>query len=451
MSGAQNSLLLIDDSDDVLTTISKFLNASGYRTALARSRSEGVQRLDELAPDLCVVDYELPDGNAFDVLNEIRHREARPAVIVLTGHGSIELAVEAIKQGADHFLTKPVDLPSLGILVERLLRSRAQLRRGSASERNEERARVDPFVGSSAAIREVRTAANAVARSDVALLLTGETGTGKGVLARWLHEQSARSDEAFVDLNCAGLNRELTESELFGHQRGSFTSAHAAKRGLLELAHHGTLFMDEIGDLELSVQPKLLKALEDRSFRRLGDVQTRSADFRLISATHRDLAEMSRNGSFRADLLFRINTVTIALPALRDRREDIAPLAQLVLEQLCRQHGRSLPHFTPAALKALEGHAWPGNVRELRNVIERALIFCRGDSIEPQLLAIAPQPAAPGPAASSVLKLKDVERDHVLAVLQRVDGRVEDAAKLLGVGRSALYARLKRYGVRDFS
>ncbi|HKU37405.1 MAG TPA: sigma-54 dependent transcriptional regulator [Polyangiales bacterium] len=443
--------MLIDDSDDVLTTVGKFLSARGYACTVARSRAEGLRKLDDVVPDLCVLDYELPDGTAFDLLAELRARESTAAVIVLTGHGSIELAVEAIKLGADHFLTKPVDLPSLAILVERLLSGRAQQRRGSANERNEQRTRIDPFVGTSSVIRALMAEAAAVASSDVAVLLTGETGTGKGVLARWLHEHGPRSQQAFVDLNCAGLSRELTESELFGHQRGSFTSAHQHKRGLLELAHHGTLCLDEIGDLEPSVQPKLLKVLEERSFRRLGDVHTRSADFRLISATHRDLGEMTRAGSFRSDLWFRINTVTLQLPALRDRREDIPQLAQRVLEQLCSQHGRKVPQLTAAALDVLSEHAWPGNLRELRNVLERALIFARGECIEPQQLAVGTQQRPSEPAVSAAIKLKDVEKQHVLAVLQRADGKVEDAAKLLGIGRSALYARLKRYGVRGYS
>jgi DNA-binding NtrC family response regulator len=284
----------------------------------------------------------------------------------------------------------------------------------------------------------------------VPVLLSGETGTGKGVLARWLHEQGPRSPEAFVDLNCAGLSRELAESELFGHQRGSFTSANANKRGLLEIANHGTLFLDEIGDLDASVQPKLLKVLEERTYRRIGDTQTRNADVRLISATHRDLAEMADTGAFRNDLLFRINTVTIRLPALRERREDIAALADGVLQHLCRQQGRVAATLAPEALQTLVAYDWPGNIRELRNVLERALLFAKGGVIERNALRLDSRPLrAANNEVGALLSLEEIERRHIAAVMERVGGRVDDAAKVLEVPRSTLYVKLKRYGQRS--
>jgi DNA-binding NtrC family response regulator len=443
-------ILLVDDSEEMLATLGKFLRNEGHTVSTANSCAQAITRFEQEDPDLCLVDYELPDGTAFDILLELRKRDPKASVVVLTGHGTIGLAVEAIKLGAEHFVTKPVDLPSVGVLVDRVLHARSQQRRTSAEQRSEERTRVTPFVGSSPAVRRMQELAEAVKHSDAPVLLIGETGTGKGVLARWLHDAGPRAAEAFVDLNCAGLSRELAESELFGHQRGSFTGANATKRGLLELAHHGTLFLDEIGDLDLAVQPKLLKALEDKTYRRIGDVQTRRSDARLISATHRGLDEMARGGAFRSDLLFRINTVVLELPALRDRKQDIAELTRNMIAHFCRLQGRPDVELSVDGVAALQDYAWPGNIRELRNVVERALLFCRGTRIERQALAL------PGPIAFQAVltagpntTLEEVERSHVTAVLQAVDGRVEDAAKLLGIPRSSLYAKLKRYGARS--
>jgi DNA-binding NtrC family response regulator len=443
-------LLVVDDSPDMLGALALFLKRSGYLVLQATTGREAIASFEQEAPDLCIIDYHLPDTTAFELLPALRKRDPKAAVIVLTGHGTIELAVEAIKLGAEQFLTKPVDLKSLGVLVERVLVRLTDERRASAERRAEERTRVDPFVGDSPEIAQVHELASAVAAADVPVLLTGETGTGKGVLARWLHEHGSRSHEAFVDLNCAGLSRELAESELFGHQRGSFTSANATKRGLLEIANHGTLFLDEIGDLDPAVQPKLLKVLEDRTYRRVGDVQTRNADVRLISATHRDLGAMADSGAFRNDLLFRINTVTIGLPALRDRRADIPALAARVLEHLCRQQGRSPVQLSPDARRSLESYDWPGNIRELRNVLERGVLFSKGGVVEARALRLDSRPLrAPGGEGAEPISLEEMERRHIAATLERVQGRVDDAAKLLDVPRSTLYTKLKRYGLRS--
>ena len=443
-------LLVVDDSPDMLGALSLFLKRSGYLVLQAATGADAIASFEREAPDVCIIDYHLPDTTAFELLPALRKRDPKAAIIVLTGHGTIELAVEAIKLGAEHFLTKPVDLKSLGVLVERVLARSTEDRRVSAERLVEERTRVDPFIGESTPIVQVRVLVKAVADSEVPVLLTGETGTGKGVLARWLHEHGPRTHEAFVDLNCAGLSRELAESELFGHQRGSFTSANTTKRGLLEIANHGTLFLDEIGDLDASVQPKLLKVLEDRTYRRIGDVQTRSADVRLISATHRDLGEMADSGAFRNDLLFRINTVTIRLPSLRERREDIGALARAVLQHLGRQQGRVATELAPEALAVLERYDWPGNIRELRNVLERGLLFSKGGVIEKHALRLDSRPTRVASGdVPELLSLDDVERRHITAVLERVSGRVDDAAKLLGVPRSTLYTKLKRYGLRS--
>jgi len=292
-----------------------------------------------------------------------------------------------------------------------------------------------------------------VLRSDSPVLINGPTGSGKGVLAAWLHENGPRADEAFVDLNCAGLSPQFLESELFGHERGAFTGAVAAKQGLFEVAHKGTLFLDEIGDIDPTVQPKLLKVVEERRFRRLGEVRDRMVDVRLIAATHQDLAAQVREKKLRSDLYFRINTLPLAVPALSERQDDVPLLARQLLSRIGADQGRPGLKLSNAAELALQNHSWPGNVRELRNVLERAALYCRGDQLEREHLRFgtleleaepAPlQPAAPGP----VVSLAENEKRYLTQVLQAMNGRVEDAARALGVPRSSLYDRLRRHGI----
>ena len=442
----QARILLVDDALEVLEKLARYLQKEGYLVSTASTRAQAIERFDAEDPDLCIVDYELPDGTGFDVMQEIQRRDPKAGFVMLTGHATISLAVDAMKLGADHFLTKPVNLASLNVIVERALRARAAQRQRSVQERLEQRARIDPFVGESAAIQRVREQAQIVVKADATVLLSGETGSGKGVLARWLHAAGTRAEHAFVDLNCAGLTREITESELFGQQRTAADGGDAPRNGLLELAHAGTLFLDEVGDLDLAVQPKLLKVLEDKTYRRIGDVQTRTSDVRLITSTHRDLAQLAQAGRFRSDLLFRINTVEIRLPALRDRRQDIRALAAVVLAQLCRAQGRAPVQLSEAAVLRLEQYAWPGNVRELRNVLERALLFCPGSQISDELIGLRPASATVETPAGPRATLEEVERVHITAVMRDVGDRVDEAARILGIPRSSLYAKLKRYG-----
>src|SRR5882724_2025539 len=337
-----------------------YLRRCGFTVFDAANLADARQLQAKESPDLTIVDYHLPDGTAFDLLTSTRERESSEAVIVLTGLGTIDLAVRAIKAGAEHFLTKPVDLESLEILVRRTLEQQRDRRQRAFSAAVASPAPM-PFLGKSRVMRRLEEMASAAIDSDVPVLILGETGSGKGVLARWIHENGARKAEPFVDLNCAGLSRELAESELFGHQRGAFTGAVTSKQGLIEVAHKGTLFLDELGDLDPSVQPKLLKVLEEGQFRRVGELSSRASDVRLLAATHRNLAGMVKDDRFREDLLFRINTLTHA-----------------VLADLCRRRGRSSAELRDDAIEVLEQYRWPGNVRELRNVLERAMLFSKG-------------------------------------------------------------------------
>ncbi|MGC4087728.1 MAG: sigma-54 dependent transcriptional regulator [Polyangiaceae bacterium] len=439
-------ILLVEDDEQLRNVTAKFLRRSGFEVFEAGSCAEARAAATATPPDLLIVDYNLPDGTAFDMLEYAKTQELKASIVVLTGVGTIELAVQSIKRGAEHFLTKPVDHDSLVVIAQRALDLQRDHRRHNASQALTERETRDPFIGMSPRIAEVRRICEAVVGSDAPVLILGETGTGKGVLARWIHETSQRRSEPFVDLNCAGLSREFVESELFGHQRGAFTGAIANKLGLVEVANRGSLFLDEIGDLDSAVQPKLLKVLEDRSFRRLGDVQPRTADVRLVAATHRDLPAMARSGSFRQDLLYRINTLTIELPALRTRAQDIPELSRAMLREMGQTQGRYVPSLTDDALEMLVAYSWPGNIRELRNVLERAVLFAKGDSIDRATLGFdrALQPEEP----AEVQTLDDAERRHITSVLKLAGGRVDDAARVLDLSRSSLYAKLKKYGIK---
>jgi DNA-binding NtrC family response regulator len=360
--------------------------------------------------------------------------------------GTIELAVKAIKAGAEHFLTKPVDLESLVLLIQRTLDTQRR-RRQQAASNAQARSAPNPFLGKSRRIAELEELARAVLGSDAPVLIQGETGSGKGVLARWLHENGRRKDEPFVDLNCAGLSQELVASELFGHQRGAFTGAVSNKLGLFEVAHRGTLFLDEIGDLDPLVQPKLLKALEDRTFRRVGDLAVRSSDVRFIGATHRDLAALVNEGKFREDLRFRVNTLTLEIPPLRERAEDIPEIAKALLSGMAGP-GQESVVIADEALDVMRRYHWSGNIRELRNVLERALLFRSGGVIDRKALRFDRSLSPDAKGGGSVPRtLDEAERQHIVETLQGVVGRVDEAAKILGISRSALYAKLKKYGI----
>lgn len=440
-------LLLIDDDLQMRGVLALYLRRSGFTIVEAGTCAEGRLMQAKENPDLTIVDYELPDGTAFDIIEAARERDSGDAHILLTGVGTIDLAVKAIKAGAEHFLTKPVDLESLEVMVRRTLDAQRDRRQRVVSAART-RTRPNPFLGNSKAILELKELAEAMLSSEAPLLILGETGVGKGVLARWFHERGGRAAEPFVDLNCAGLSRELAESELFGYGRGAFTGAATNKPGLIEVAHRGTLFLDEIGDLELAVQPKLLKALEEGSFRRLGETATRSADVRLIAATHRALGDLARTGKFREDLLFRINTLTLEIPPLRQRAADLPDTARAILSDLCARTGRRAPELAPDALAMLTQYQWPGNIRELRNVLERALLFAKGDLLDRGALRFDRTLEPAEPQEETAQTLDDAERRHIASVLRRAGGQVDRAAEILGLSRSSLYAKIKKYGLK---
>ncbi len=445
-------ILIVDDEPGIRFGVRDFLESEGLEVEEADTVAAAEKAVREGHPDAVVLDHMLPDGTALDLLPRIRAIDASLPVVVLTGHATIDLAVRAVKEGADQFLAKPVELPALLVMVQRLLETQREKRRQIAGRARQAREAVDPFTGTSAAIRGLAEQAHRVVATSSPILIEGETGSGKGVLARWLHRNGPRAEEPFVDMNCAGLSREFLETELFGHEKGAYTGAVSSKQGLLEVAHRGVVFLDEIGDLDPQVQPKLLKVLEEKRFRRLGDVRDRQVDVQLVAASHQNLPQLVREKKFRDDLYFRISTIPLRMPPLRERPEDIPILARQLLEGFAGDVGRRGLRLSPEAERALRSYSWPGNVRELRNVLERALLLCGRDVLEPADLRFEGPGAAltapaEGSAAEMYLTLEDLEKVHIERVLREMGGRVAEASQRLGIPRSTLYQKIKKFSI----
>jgi DNA-binding NtrC family response regulator len=441
-------VLVIDDEPAIRAGVRRRLEAEGYEVGEAPDCATAIEALDGFAPDVAIADYELPDGDALTVLERVRERLPDLAVVVLTGHGTIERAVQAVKAGAEQFLTKPVELDSLVGLVRRMLEQQRAERQRRVEHDRASAFPLDPFLGTSAVMRRLASDAARVASAEGPVLLIGPTGAGKGVLAAWLHQHGPRAAAPFTDLNCAGFSREFLETELFGHKKGAFTGAISDKPGLIEAADGGCVFLDEIGDLDLALQPKLLKVLEDRRFRRLGEVTDRVVDVRLIAASNVNLATLVAERRFRDDLFFRLSTYVLRTPGLAERREDIPLLATRITSQLGGSMGRGELTLEIDAMTALCEYSWPGNVRELRNVLERSITFSdpdrptlrRSDLRFESIEWVRPE-SAPD------LTLDEREREIILRTYKEEDGRVDAVAQRLGVARSTLYDKLKRYGV----
>jgi DNA-binding NtrC family response regulator len=440
----QQRVLIVDDEPGVRFGIKDFLQTKGYAVEEAENCVTGIDVFRKTRPDLAIVDYRLPDGTALDVLARFRALDENVPVVVLTAHGSIDLAVRTIKEGAEQFLTKPVELPALLTILERNVEHLRNRKRQLATKSQRQRQVLDPFVGESSPLRNLEAIARKVVTSESPVLIVGETGSGKGILAHWLHENGNRSDEPFVDLNCAGLSSDFLESELFGHVRGAFTSAVKDKVGLLEMADRGTLFLDEIGDMDLRVQAKLLKVLEEQRFRRLGGTRDLRVDVRLIAATHRNLSQSVQEGAFRQDLYFRINTVQLIVPPLRRRGEDIVTLAGSILRKLATDLSRGQIRLEADAEGALQEYSWPGNIRELRNVLERALLLSDADTLSKADLRFEAVWVSESRGPTDVT-LREMEIRHIERTLHDVKGRVPLAAERLGIPKSSLYQKLKTY------
>jgi DNA-binding NtrC family response regulator len=436
-------ILLVEDDEELRIAYATHLKAHGLLVEEAGDLAEAREIFAAARPDVAILDFRLPDGTAGDLVSKFKELEPSVSIIVLTGFGSMELGISLIKSGAEQCLAKPVAPSALLMIIRKVLENSRNQQKQLANNTRRKRVVLDPFLGQSVTIRRLAETAAKVANSQSPVLIQGETGTGKGVLATWLHENGPRADDPFVDLNCAGLTREFLESELFGHEKGAFTGAINAKLGLLEVGHRGTIFLDEIGDIDPNVQPKLLKVVEEKKFRRMGDVRDRFIDVRLIAATHQDLRHLIETKVFRSDLYFRISTVPLAIPPLRERQDDVPAVAHALLVRICSDMARPRAELSPKAVERLRSYYWPGNIRELRNVLERALLFSDRPVLEPGDLAFEPGPRSGSNSYKPDWTLEELERFHISAVFLGENQNVEKTARRLGIAKSTLYQKLK--------
>ncbi len=448
-------ILIADDQRDVLEALRLLLKGEGFEIETAASpggvlAAVEAQEFDAVLMDLNYQRDTTSGAEGMDLLSRLRTIDASLPVIVMTAWGTVDRAVEVMRRGARDFVEKPWDNARLIATLRTqvtLGRALRQSERLESENRLLRPAAAPTFIAESRAMRPVIELLQRIAPSDAHVLITGEHGTGKEVVARWLHAASRRAQRPWVPVNVGGLSDGVFESELFGHVKGAFTDAKADRVGRFELADGGTLFLDEIANVPLSQQAKLLRVIETGDVERVGSSKTRHVDVRLVSATNADLRAAVRVGQFREDLLFRLNTVEIALPPLRERREDIPALARHFLMQYARRYGKTLTEFDPVALQTLLDHPWPGNVRELDHAIERAVLMARGAMVAAQDLGLRPADGD-GAVLLERMSLEDAERHLIQRALQRADGNVSDAAKQLGLSRSALYRRLQHYGLK---
>ncbi len=445
------SLLLIDDDPSVLHVHNRYFTGEGWEVYRAMSGEDGVQLFIEHLPDVVILDLRMPGMDGLEVLQRLVAHNA--VVILLTGHGEVESAVRAMQFGAENFLTKPMKLNHLGALVERA-HEKVELRRMNKELKERVGAGESTGLGSSAKMQALTRKVELLAGSDqTSVLLLGESGTGKGWVAQMLHNRSERSRGAFVEVNCAGLSATFLESELFGHEKGAFTDAKSTKRGLFEIANGGTLFLDEVGDLAPELQPKLLKVLESKAFRRIGSTSEIKVNVRLVAATNKDLEREIEIGNFREDLYYRLHVMSLRIPAVRERAtEDILSLIQTIHRDLQARHPRSPRTVSDEVLALLVGFNWPGNVRQIRNVLEHALVLSAGaTTIEPEHLPLAVR--APfselGTEAGSARTLKEVERTHIENTLLLFGGNRTRTSAALGIARATLHNKIREYGMKD--
>jgi len=449
----QAVVLVVDDEPDLLELVGLTLSRMSLKTRTASDLQSARRLLKAERFDLCLTDMRLPDGDGLELVAWIQENRADLPVAVITAHGSVESAVRALKLGAFDFVSKPLDLGVLRKLVGSAIRLR--------TAPDEKTADFAPrLLGGSAAMEQLREMITRVARSQAPVHICGESGTGKELAARMIHETGARREGPFVAVNCGAIPTELMESELFGHKRGSFTGAVADKKGLVQSAEGGTLFLDEVGDLPLHMQVKLLRVVQEKTVRPIGEPREESVDVRILSATHKNLGDLVAQGLFREDLFYRINVIELRVPALRERSDDIPEIAEAILTRLARRMNAATPELSAESVQTLQAYRYPGNVRELENVLERALTLSTAGSITPEhirlrtgaLPAAAEPPAHVGPSAAEGgaalgTQLESIERDAIVKALEKTRYNKTAAAKLLGMSFRALRYRIKKLGI----
>jgi len=467
----QHTLVIIDDEPLIQKTLRHHFERQGYRVLGASTASEGIGLVRDEAPDVTLLDLKLPDMDGLTALDRIKESHPDGAVIVLTAHGTYESAVEAVKRGAEDFLIKEPGEGNLAAMELRVSKAVERLRkdriRSYYSQHVRRRAsdRETAIPGEHASIRAIEGLIDLIAQNpNTTVLLLGESGTGKELIAKAIHQKSPRREKPFIEINCAGLSENLLDSELFGHERGAFTDAKAMKRGLLEVADGGSVLLDEIGDMPPAVQPKLLRVLETRTFRRVGGLRDISVDVRTITATNRDLKKLVEAGTFREDLYYRLKVMPVEIPPLRERGQDVLYLAQLFVQEFNTLLKKRIRGFSEQAQDILMAYSWPGNVRELKNVTERAMILCGGDEILPEhlpadLQGLAGTAVRVGPEESVTARprrrgsdrftsLAELEKNYIREALEATEGNRTQTAKLLGISRSTLLDKIKRYRLK---
>lgn len=448
-------VLVVDDDPSMRELLQLELAETGMSVSVASDANSGLRALDELDIDVVLSDLRMPGASGTDLCRDIVRTRPDVPVVIMTGFGSIEKAIAAIRAGAYDFITKPFDPEAMSVVLKRAIEHRRmsdevrRLRRVCMNQPG-----FEDLIGTSPVMQRVYTMIDRVAPSDSSILLAGESGTGKELLAHAIHRRSTRASGPFIAVNCAAVPEQLLESELFGHAKGAFTDARQHRLGLVRQAHHGTLFLDEVGEMSSSVQPKLLRALQERRIRPVGSDEEIEVDVRLVTATNVDMRSAINDKRFRADLYYRLAVVTVDVPPLRERGEDILLIAEHFLEQGAARSGRSL-RLSSAACEALMAYSWPGNVRELGNVVEHAMALCPSDVIGPEHLpaGLDAHPTASDESSSRVesdpplLSLGEIERRHIIRVLEAVGGNKSRAARILGIDRKTLHTRLQRYDV----
>jgi len=440
-------ILVVDDEETQREMLGGFLKKEGYSVSLSDSGEEALKICQDKFFEVALIDLKMPGMDGIELLSKLKEINPEIQVIVMTAYASIETAVVAMKKGAFNYVNKPVDLEELRINIKKALENQKILTENKyLKEQLNEKYKDLNLIGESKAIKEVLSTVARVAKSDSTILIRGESGTGKELVARAIHALSDRANQRFISLSCAAIPETLLESELFGYEKGAFTGATRRKEGRFELADSGTLFLDEIGDLFLETQIKLLRVIETQEFERLGGKETIKVDLRIISATHQDLEKKIKEKSFREDLYYRLNVISIFIPPLRERREDIIPLVNHFIQKSNQKTGKNIQGLTQEAKDILFSYPWPGNIRELENVIERATVLSRGEAIDKLDLAhLSFQRIDEIP---TTLLLKDLEKSHILKVLEKTGGNLSQAAELLGIHRNTLRLKMKEYQIK---
>jgi DNA-binding NtrC family response regulator len=442
-------ILIVDDELIMRESLAGWLERDGHDVQAAASGEEALEKIREVHFDILLVDIKMEGISGLDVLRKVKESDPDAEVVMITAYGSIPSAIEAMKDGAFDYMLKPFDPNELGVLIEKIIQHQEQARENIyLKEQYKERTRFESMIGQSKSMQEIFDLICDVAPMDSTVLITGQTGTGKGLAAKAIHTNSSRRNGPFVTVNCGAIPEHLMESELFGHQKGAFTDAKETKKGRLELAHGGTLFLDEIGEISMRMQIDLLRVLEDRVFYRVGGTQPIEADFRVIAATNRDLEAAIKSGDFREDLFYRLNVISFAMPSLSQRKEDIPLLAEHFLYRFSQETNKPIDSISREAMDEMMIYDWPGNIRELENAIERAVVVGRQREILPENLPIfCHQPAS----AIRAHSLKDVEKAHIERILNENQWNIARSAKILGIDRSTLYSKIKRYDIEKLT